>query len=367
MLRRPLPRLVLALTMASAIAAPAAADIRIAVVAPLTGQFQSLGKQIRDGVEKAVADLNARGGIAGERVVVDVEDDACNAEGGAAAANRAAGRGDVLVVGHVCGEAAKAAAPVYVENGIVLISPAVTADALSDRRAGPGIFRLAPPDRKQGEDAGIFLARRFPGARIAIVDDGSPYAKPIADGAEAALIKAGQPAARRESFDGGAKDYDDLATRLVDDDIAVVFAAGEAGDVAVLLKGIRATGSPMQLVGTDTIATGEFTELAGADAEGTLFTFFTDWRTQPSASAAVAAFRAAGIEPIGFVLPAYAAVEAWAAARAAAADPAAVTGRLQNDEVQTVLGSVRFSPIGNAEIGGFRLFRWQDGAVVPAE
>jgi branched-chain amino acid transport system substrate-binding protein len=363
-----LRRLVLPL-LTLTLAAPASADIRIAVIAPLTGQFQTLGKQVRDGVQKAVADLNAKGGIGGETIVLDVEDDACKAENAAAAANRAAGRGDVLVIGHVCYEAAQAAASVYAQSGIVLISPAVSADSFTDRRAGPSIFRLAAADRAQGLVAGSFLARRYAKARIAILDDGSPYAQPIAEGVHKSLSDAGIREARRDNFDGGAKDYDELAGRLIDDAIDLVFIGGYQADIAAILKSLRAAKSPMVVMGPDSIATTQFTDLAGDRADGTLFTFFTDWRRVPGAARTVADFRASGVEPVGFVLPAYAGVEIWAAARtsAGAPDNAAVASHIQKDTFQTVLGNVAFSDYGSAQIPAFSIFRWQDGNPVQVE
>lgn len=355
--------------LALAVASPAFADIHIAVVAPLSGPYKVLGEQIRDGVQKAVNDANAKGGVNGQTLVLDVEDDVCKAENAVAAANRAAGRGDVLVVGHVCAAAAEAAAEVYAASGIVLISPAVSADSFTERRAEPSIFRLAAVDSSQGQVAGAYIARAFPKQRIALLDDGSPYARPIAEAVHAALAGAGIREARREPFDGGAKDYKDLANRLIDDAIDTVFIAGYQGDIALILKALRAAKSPMQVMGPDSIATGQFLDLAGDDANGTLFTFFADRRADPAAANAVRTLRAAGIEPVGFVLPAYAAVQLWAAASAEAqsTDAKAVSERLQQGNYSTVIGWVAFNSQGDAAIPGFSVYRWEGGEVVPVE
>lgn len=363
MLRLPL------LLLAATLAFPAFADIRIAVVAPLSGQFQVLGQQIRAGVQKAVDDINARGGIDGEKIVLDVEDDACKAENAAAAANRAAGRGDVLVIGHVCASAAEAAAAVYAQNGILLITPGVSADSLTDRRAGPGIFRIAAADRAQGYVAGGYIAKAFPQKRIAILDDGSPYAKPIADGAGEALNRKGITSLRRESYDAGAKDYDALAARLIDDDTDVVFLAGYQGDIALITKALRAANSPMTVMGPDTIGTNQFLDLAGDAAEGMLFTFFTDFRTGNDARDVVASFRTGGTEPIGLVLPSYAALEIWAAARSSAAgkDSASIAAALQGGSFPSVIGNVDFWDNGSTRIPGFSIYRWQGGKPVLVE
>src|SRR5262249_42138623 len=54
-------------------------EILVAVAGPMTGQYSAFGEQIRHGVEVAVDDLNAAGGLLGRKIVVSVEDDQCDA------------------------------------------------------------------------------------------------------------------------------------------------------------------------------------------------------------------------------------------------------------------------------------------------
>jgi len=356
----------LALLLATT-AGPALADIRILAVGPMTGPYQALGKQIRAGVETAVDALNAKGGINGERISVDIEDDACKPEAAVAAANRAVGRGDQLVVGHVCTEAAIAAASVYADNKLLAITPAVTANRYTDQRAGPTLFRLATRDDAQAPTAGAFLAERFGNKRIALLNDGSSYGKPLAEATKQAMNEAGKREARLDTFDPGAKEYNALADRLIADAIDVVFVGGDQGDIALILKALRAKGSPAVVMGGDSLATSEFVTAAGDAANGTLLTFFTDWRLQPPAETANAALRQAGIEPQGYVLPAYAAVQLWAAARRSSGPAAGDTlaSTLSASQTPTVLGTVAFDGKGDAQLAGFSVYRWENGALVP--
>ena len=362
-------RLALPLAFLLALASPAAADIRIAVIAPMTGPYESLGAQMRAGAEKAVADINASGGVRGERLVLDVEDDACKAEEAAAAANRAIGRGDVFVVGHLCAASANAAAAVYIERGTLAITPGVTRNTYTDERAGPTLFRLAPRDDAQGAFLGAELARLFPDARIAVLDDRSTYGKTLADATRGAMNAAGKREALAESFEPGARDYGRLAARLVDDAIDVVFIGGWHGDIALILEALRARGSDATIVGGDALGTSEYRVAGGTAVAGTLFSFFTDWRDSPSAAAVVAALRAAGTEPEGFVLPAYAAVQLFAAA-ARVADPkdgAALAAVLSSAETPTILGGVSFDAKGDARLPFYALYRWGERTFSPLE
>ena len=62
---------------ALALAAPAAIaqEIVIATAGPMTGQYASFGEQMRRGAQMAVADLNAKGGIMGRRVKLEIGDE----------------------------------------------------------------------------------------------------------------------------------------------------------------------------------------------------------------------------------------------------------------------------------------------------
>jgi branched-chain amino acid transport system substrate-binding protein len=104
----------------------ARADVTIAVAGPMSGPFQMLGQEMRMGAFQAVADINRSGGVNGEMLRLEVMDDMCDARAADAVANQLAGRGALLVVGHVCLGASLAAASVYAKNRIVEISPATT-------------------------------------------------------------------------------------------------------------------------------------------------------------------------------------------------------------------------------------------------
>src|SRR5262249_16597628 len=55
-----------------------AQDITIAVAGPMTGSESAMGRQMKNGAEQAVADLNGSGGVLGKKLTLDIEDDACD-------------------------------------------------------------------------------------------------------------------------------------------------------------------------------------------------------------------------------------------------------------------------------------------------
>ena len=100
----------------------AKADISIATAGPMTGQYASFGKQMKDGAEMAVKDINAAGGILGQMIKLHIEDDACDPKQAVAVANKVAGDGVVFMAGHFCSGSSIPASKVYEEEGIVQIS-----------------------------------------------------------------------------------------------------------------------------------------------------------------------------------------------------------------------------------------------------
>ncbi len=352
-------RILFGLFAAALFASAARADIRIAVIAPLSGPYQTLGQEIKAGATRAVADINAAGGIDGTMLKLDVADDVCRSDNAATAATKAVARGDVFVVGHVCAAEGDAAASVYADKSLLAITPAITANDYTDHRPGPSILRLAARDDGQGAAAGAFLAKTYGKKRIAIVNDGSPYGKALAEQVIAGLNASGVKEARSDSFEPGAKDYGGLADVMIDDGIGVLFVAGYDGDAALIARALKSRGADIVLVGGDALATSEFGTAAGDAAPGTLVTNFTDWRSAKPAAGVAAALRADGVEPRGFVLPAYAAVQLFAAARKATGSDAggALAAWLGSNSVDTVLGPVTFDGKGDARLAFYQLFR----------
>jgi branched-chain amino acid transport system substrate-binding protein len=355
-------QLVAALALSLA-AGAARADVLIAVAAPLSGNFAVLGEEMKAGAEQAVADINQAGGVNGEPLRLEVMDDACDAKNADAVANQLAGKGVAMVVGHLCLGASIAASTVYAANKIVEISPATTFPKYTDERPGPGVFRLAGRDDEQALVAGSFLATRYADKNITIVDDNSAYGKSLADATRQAMNGAGKKEVFTQSYQPGAGDFSDLVFRLKASNVDVLYVGGYHTDVAHIARQMRDQAMATTIVAGDAIMTEEFWQIAGDAGEGTRMTFAPDPRKNPNAADVVREFRERGIEPEGYVLAAYAAVQVWAEAAAmagsAAFDP--VVAILADGRFKTVLGDVSFDQKGDVNLPGFVFYEWKDG------
>ena len=338
--------------------------IPIAVVGPVTGQYASFGAQMKNGGEMAVEDINAAGGVLGKTLDLDVGDDACDPKQAVAVANQMTGNGVALVAGHYCSGSSIPASNVYAESDVVQISPASTNPALTDNRAGPNIYRVCGRDDQQGGVAGGYLATQFGYKNIAIIDDKTAYGKGLADEVKKALNAAGKQEVVNESYTAGEKDYSALVSKLKQADVDVLYIGGYHTEAGLIVRQMRDQGMDTVVMGGDALVTQEFWSITGPAGEGTLMTFSPDPRKNPAAAEVVARFKEEGVEPEGYVLYTYAAIQAWkeAAEKAGTTDAPAVVTALNANEFNTVIGKFKFDEKGDPNLPPYAVYRWSDGA-----
>jgi len=346
-----------------ATAGMASADIVIATAGPMTGQYASFGAQMQAGAEMAVADINAAGGVLGEQLVLRVGDDACDARQAVSVANQLVGQGAVFVAGHFCSGSSIPASAVYDEEGVVQISPASTNPAFTDERPGPGIFRTCGRDDQQGEIAGQFLMDNFPDAKVAFIHDNTAYGKGLADQTMAFYEQAGGEPALYQAYTAGEQDYTALVTRLKNEGINVLYVGGYHTEAGLIKRQMADQAMDALLISGDALVTDEYWSITGDAGEGTLMTFSPDPRLNEEAAPVVAKFEEAGINPEGYTLYTYAAIQAWAAAveEAGSTDFDGVVEALNAGTFQTVLGELDFDDKGDVTLPGYVMYEWTGG------
>ncbi|MEM8702094.1 MAG: branched-chain amino acid ABC transporter substrate-binding protein [Pseudomonadota bacterium] len=342
----------------------ARAEIPIAVAGPMEGQFRDLGAQMRAGAEQAVADINAAGGVNGDRLVLEVADDGCDAETAVAVANQLIGKGVVFVAGHFCFNASIPASEVYAGAGIVQISPATTLPKFTDERPGEGVFRLAPRDDQQAEVAGQFLADAFSGERIALLHDKTAYGKGLTDAVKAVMNGLGKSEDISIGYDAGEDDYRYLVSQLGLENVGVVFLGGYHPEAGLIRLEMARQGLDAVLVSGDALMTDEFLAVAGEAGDGTLLTYPINPRDIEQSAAVIRTLEEAGKSADRYSLATYAAIQAWAQAANAAGNTElqAVADALSTRTFETVLGSVEFDEKGDGSRPGYVIYEWREGA-----
>ena len=343
-------------------AAAARAEIVIATAGPMTGQYASFGEQMRRGAEMAVADINAAGGVLGQKLRLEIGDDACDPKQAVAVANAMVGKGVRFVAGHFCSGSSIPASQVYAEEDIVQISPASTNPKLTEQNLD-NVFRVCGRDDQQGAVAGQFLAKRFAKARIAIIHDKTAYGKGLADETRKTLNRLGKKEALYEAYTAGEKDYTALVSKLKQRRIDVVYVGGYHTEAGLIARQMRQQGMTTRLVSGDALVTSEYWAITGMAGQGTLMTFSPDPRKRPSVADLVKRFRAADYEPEGYTLYTYGAIQAWVQAvkKAGSTDTGKVIKALKSTRFDTVLGTIGFDRRGDVTAPGYVFYEWKNG------
>ena len=340
----------------------AKADITIAVAGPMTGQYATFGEQFRHGAKMAVADINAVGGVLGQKLKLIIEDDACDPKQAVAVANKLVSDGVALVAGHFCSGSSIPASQVYTEEDILQISPASTNPKLTEE-GGDNVFRTCGRDDQQGAVAGNFLADRFAAKKIAVLHDKTAYGKGLADETRKQLDGRGVKVAMYEAYTAGEKDYSALVSKMKAAGIGVFYLGGYHTEAGLMIRQAREQGFEAQLVSGDALVTDEFWKITGKAGEGTLMTFSPDPRKNPNAAPVVKKFRDAGYNPEGYTLYTYGAIQAWAMAveKASSTDTGKVIAALREFKFDTVLGNIGFDMKGDVTAPGYVFYEWKNG------
>jgi branched-chain amino acid transport system substrate-binding protein len=350
------------LWMSALLPAPARAEIRIAVAGPMTGPSAPIGEQFRRGAEAAVADINAKGGVNGEKLALEVGDDVCDPRQAVAVANQLANRGVVFVAGHYCSGSSIPASDVYAEAGVLQISPGSTNPTYTERGLQTA-FRVCGRDDQQGLVAGTYVKEHFAGKKIAILNDKSAYGKGIADETKKALNDAGIQEALYDSVTAGEKDYSAVVSRLKFQGIDVLYYGGYYNEAGLIVRQMRQAGMNTVLMGGDALVTQDFWTITGPSGTGTLVTFSPDPRKEPTAKEIVDRFRQQGYDPEGYTLYTYAAVQVFAQAAAAAGSTKleALLPALHSQSFETVIGSLGFDGKGDVKAKTYVVYAWKEG------
>lgn len=338
---------------------PAAAEILIGVAGPLTGQYAALGNQARVGVEAAVSAVNAEGGINGETLSTVAVDDGCDTKRAVDVARQLVSQDIRLVVGHYCSGASAAAALIYKEAGIVMLTPSASQPALTEARNW-NVFRLTGRDDSPYTLAAKRILAEAGSSKSAIVSVAGVPGQALVQPAAALLPDAMQVTVKLGSFNSFA-----IAQQLSENAVERVIVSLPSAEALGLASSLLYAGFQGQIFGGDQLLSTDFAAGASEIQFAMLAAFPEDPMTGDAASRIVSQFSASGTVPEGATLPAYAAVQAFAAAAKARSvnDGAAMADWLRaGNAVDTVLGRISFDTKGDLARPPFAWYRWLPSA-----
>ncbi|WP_342067398.1 branched-chain amino acid ABC transporter substrate-binding protein [Achromobacter kerstersii] len=343
-----------------------AQTIKIGVVGPTTGAVTQYGDMVREGVDTAIERINAAGGVNGKKLEAVVIDDGCEPKQGPVAANRVVNSKIGFVVGHVCSGATIAAADIYNNEGVVMVTPSATAPAVTDGKNYEFIFRTIGRDDQQGPAAAKFVLEKIKPKKAAVLHDKQSYGQGIATAVKNDLEKGGVPVAIFEGINAGDSDYSAVITKLKSQGVDFVYYGGYHPEMGLLLRQAAEQGVKAKWMGPEGAGNPDINAIAGDSVEGMLLTLPADFTQNAANADIVKSFEAKKRNAGGaFQMTAYTATQVIADGikGAGSDDPTKVAKYLHANSFDTPIGKVSWNKQGDLNNFEFDVFTWhKDGS-----
>ncbi|PIE82771.1 MAG: leucine ABC transporter subunit substrate-binding protein LivK [Candidatus Contendobacter odensis] len=343
--------------------------IKIAIAGPITGPVAQYGNMQMVGAKMAVKRINAAGGVNGKQLEAVLMDDVCEPKQAVAIANQVINDGIKYVVGHLCSGSTQPAARLYDEEGILMITPASTNPAIT-QKGYTAVFRTIGTDDQQGPTAGRYIASTIKPKRIAIIHDKQQYGQGIAKEVKKTLENKGTKVAMFEGVTKGQTDFSALCTKMKSEKIDFVYYGGYHPELGLILRQCREQGFDARFMGPEGVGNKDISAIAGPASEGLLVTLPADFSADPANAGLVKAFKDDKQDPNGpFIMPSYSAVQIIADAikGTKAEDPKKLAAYIRKNSFDTPIGKVAFKQNGDLKEFEFVIFEWHaDATKTPA-
>lgn len=346
----------------------AAETIKIGVVGPHSGDLAPYGIPSVRAAEVVAEKVNAAGGVNGMEIELLVEDTACDAKTATDVATKLVSEGVHLVLGGICSGSTKSALPIYLESGVLVMSPSATNPGLTQSGDYPNFFRTIAPDDAQAKLDVDFAIDRLGHTKLAIVHDKGDYGKGFAEFAKFFIESSGK--AEVVLFEGitpGALDYAAIVNKVKRSGAEALIYGGyhpEASKIVGTMKKKRLT---IDFISDDGVQGKAFIDLAGKNAEGVYASGPKDTSNNPLDKQAKTEHQAKYNEAPGqFYENAYTAMLAMlnAVEKAESFELETLKTALQNEPVETTIGTILFDQSGDAVGAGFSVYQVQNGVFV---
>lgn len=249
-------------------------NIRIGASVALTGPIPDPGRDIGNGAELGVDDVNAAGGILGFMVELVLEDGACDGDAGTIVANKFASDPTIVAVsGGTCTGETLGLAPILEEAMIPFVSPSATNPAVITPECTV-CNRVALSDALQGYVDAEYVYNGLGVTSVAVIDDSSDYGVGLADLFTERFVELGGTVTSRNGVQVGDTDFRAVLTTLTTESPELIFFGGYATEAGLLASQRNEVGLNDTIFFSDDGAfTEQYLDAAGDAANGTYASF----------------------------------------------------------------------------------------------
>lgn len=246
-------------------------EILIGEFGSLTGTTADFGVTTKNGIDLAVEDINAKGGVLGKKVRIIIQDDRSDpAEAKTAVTKLVMQDRVVAVLGEVASTRSMAAAPVCQQAGIPMITPSSTNPDVT--KIGDYIFRVCFIDDFQGAICAKFAADSLKLKKAAIMRDiKNDYSVGLANSFKKTFHELGGSIVADISYSEGDTDFGSQLTAIRGESPDVIFVPGYYQEVALIARKARQLGIKVPLLGGDGWDSSTLIPNSGGALEGSYF------------------------------------------------------------------------------------------------
>ncbi len=245
--------------------------IKIASQSPLSGPQSVLGTSIRNAVELAIEQLSGPLTEMGYSVEFVPFDDQATPDVGVANANLLVNDAAIMaVIGHLNSGVAIPSSEVYNDNNLVMVSPANTNIAITDRGL-PVVNRICGRDDTQGAAGAAFAASLEGVESVYVLHDTTAYGQGVADFFQKAAAEEGLTVL---GFEGTTEtaNFEGVIQPILALDPDLIYFGGIYSQTGIFINQARAAGYEGLYMGPDGFDSSEFAELAGDAGVNTYYT-----------------------------------------------------------------------------------------------
>jgi branched-chain amino acid transport system substrate-binding protein len=253
----------------AATAVPAADNIKIGVLAPLTGFAAADGQSVVNSVKLAAERVNAGGGLLGKPVELVVYDDRADAKEAVGLARKLIQQD--RVVGVVAGSystPSRAVAPIFEDEEIPLVAAYAVHPDIT--KAGDYCFRNGFLGMVEGKSAGYVATQMMGAKKIALLTSDNDFGRTLAAGFKAYIEQYAKDAqiVYAQTYPFSEKDFKPYLSKIKEIDPELLFASGYYFQTGPIVKQAREMGLTLPIVGEEGADSPKTIEIAGPAIEG---------------------------------------------------------------------------------------------------
>ena len=244
----------------------------IGLAGPLTGPSARIGKDLENGAQLAIDDINKQHPTIGGKAVtfkLQSEDDQSDPRTAVAVAQRLVDSDVAGVVGHWNTGTSIPAARVYHDAGIAQVAPVATGHAYTQQGFDTS-FRIMGHDDDGGQVAGAYALNTLKAQRIAVIDDRTAFGQGLADQFVKSIEAGGAKVVAREYVDDKTIDFSAVLTNIRSQNPDLIFFGGVDAQAAPLARRIKQLGIKAPLMGAGGFVSQTFLQLAQNEGEGVI-------------------------------------------------------------------------------------------------